>query len=43
MFPFVHVIQNISFSEITPKPLILAQNVVLKCDIKSHILHPISY
>ena len=35
--------QNISFLEITLKPLILAQYVVLKCDIKSYILHPMSY
>ena len=34
--------QNISFFEITPKPLILAQYVVLKQDIKSFILHPMS-
>ena len=35
--------QNISFFEITPKPLILAQYVALHCDIKSYILYPMSY
>ena len=34
--------QNISFFEIASK-LILAQYVVLKCDIQSYILHLISY
>ena len=35
--------ENIRFFEITPKPLILAQYDVLKCDIKSYILHPMSF
>ena len=34
---------KISCFEITPKPLILAQNVVFKCDTKPYILHPMSY
>ena len=38
----VGLMQNISFFKITLKPLILAQYVVLKCDKKSYILHPVA-
>ena len=35
--------QNTNFFEITGKPLVLAQYVVLHCDVKFFILHQVSY
>ena len=35
--------RNISFVEIAPKTLTLAQYVVLKCNLKSYTLHQMSY